>query len=429
MAFSPALELYHMATPLVTAYAERELKRRVAKGKENPARLDERRGISDLERPEGRLIWFHAASVGESLSVLDLIENLIDERPELNILMTTGTRTSADMIEKRLPDRTRHQFVPIDAVPFVENFLDHWKPDLAVWTESELWPALITRTAKRDIPMLLLNARMSRKSSRRWRWFRGMVGALLNRFDAIHAQDTISANNFKSVGAKAAKLTVTGSLKKDGGALPHDETERARISGLLEGRPVWLAASTHPGEEEIVAKAHRKIQGTTHRILLIIAPRHPERGPEIAQMLRADGWRIGVRSEGDDPDGIMDIYVADTLGEMGLWYRLAPFCFLGGSLVEIGGHNPYEPAALGSAILHGPFVESVAEIFESLDDAGGARLVTSVDELAAAAIDLTEPHKSAALAHVAWEISSSGAEAGEAARELIFEQLDRLEAK
>ncbi len=428
MGFSPALGLYHLATPLVTAYAKRELKRRVARGKEDPERLDERKGIASAKRPEGLLIWFHAASVGESLSILDLIEALLDERADLHVLITTGTRTSAELLEARLPDNTLHQFVPIDAPPFVERFLDHWKPDLAVWTESELWPALITRTAKRDIPMLLLNARMSRRSSRRWRWARGMAASLLNRFDAIHAQDTQSAQNFRVVGASKAKLSITGSLKKSSGALPHDEGERTRVANLLEGRPVWLAASTHPGEEELVAKAHRKVQGATHRILLIIAPRHPERGPGIAETLRADGWRVGLRSAGDDPDAVVDIYVADTLGEMGLWYRLAPFCFLGGSLVEIGGHNPFEPAALGSAILHGPYVESVAEIFEQLDDAGGSRLVRDADELGTAAVELIKPHKSAAMAHVAWEISSSGAEAGAAARDLILGYLDKVRA-
>lgn len=429
MAFSPALGLYRLATPLVTAYAKRRLNRRVARGKEHPDRLEERRGVASAPRPEGTLLWFHAASVGESLSILDLIENLLDDHPALNILVTTGTRTSAELLDKRLPDNTRHQFVPIDAVPFVERFLDHWRPDIAIWTESELWPALITCTARRDIPMLLLNARMSRKSARSWRWAKGMVASLLGRFDAIHAQDAASAENFLAVGADKAKLQVTGSLKKSGGALPHDEDERAQISGLLEARPVWLAASTHPGEEAMVAQAHRVLQGSTHRILLIIAPRHPERGPQIAEALRADGWRIGLRSAGDDPDALMDIYVADTLGEMGLWYRLAPFCFLGGSLVEIGGHNPFEPAALGSAILHGPHVESVAEVFEQLDDAGGARLVRTTEELGQAALDLTEPHKSAAMAHVAWEISSSGAEGETAARELIVGHLSRIEAR
>lgn len=424
MPFSPALAVYRIATPLLVSYANRVLAKRLESGKEDPVRVEERRGIASLERPHGRLVWFHAASVGEALSLLDLIDELGEEDPDLEFLITTGTRSSAEILKERMPEQTRHQFIPLDTIPFVKRFLNHWSPDLAVWTESELWPALITQTANRGVPMVLLNARMSDRSFNRWKWLSGMAGSLLNKFTKIFAQDSRSAQKLRRLGASEKNLLVSGSLKENNTALPHDESDRVQIASALEARPLWLAASTHPGEEEMVAQAHRSARRTAHRLLLIIAPRHPERGPDIAKRLRDAGWRVRVRSEGEDPDAVCDIYIADTLGEMGLWYRLAPFCFLGGSLSKIGGHNPFEPAALGSAILHGPYVDNAKEIYDRLDAAGGAKMVNNPEELASEVIRLIEPHQAAEMAHAAWEVSSSGAEASEAAKTLLLKLLD-----
>lgn len=425
MAFSPMLALYLAASRWMVPLANRKLASRLAEGKEDPDRINERRGIASQPRPKGELVWFHAASVGESLSLLDLIESLIDERPDLNVLITTGTRSSADLLESRLPDQTIHQFVPLDAQSFVQAFLEHWKPDVAVWTESELWPSLICETSERGIAMISLNTRISGDSYKKWLWVRGAARALLGKFDLFLAQDRITAKHLQRLGARANRVRINGSLKESSGALPHDEEERAEISAALETRPVWLAASTHPGEEEMAAEAQRIARRSAPRLLLIIAPRHPERGPAIAEMLRKAGWRVALRSEGVQPDAVIDIYIADTLGEMGLWYRLAPLNFLGGSLVEIGGHNPYEPAALGSAILHGPHIANAKDVYDRLDEVGGARLVKDADSLGAAVIDLLEPHKSAAMAHAAWEISSQGAQAAEAAFIEINAALDR----
>ncbi|EPX77790.1 3-deoxy-D-manno-octulosonic acid transferase [Litoreibacter arenae] len=429
MAFSPILALYLNASGWTVPLANRKLASRLADGKEDPARIEERRGIASCPRPRGELIWFHAASVGESLSLLDLIESLIDERPDLNVLITTGTRSSAELLAKRLPDQTIHQFVPLDTVPFVRSFLDHWKPDVAIWTESELWPALISETCERGIPMISLNTRMSRDSFKKWLWLRGTAGALLNKFDLFLTQDRITAKHLVRLGAPSKRVRVNGSLKESSGALPHDEAARATISAALETRPVWLAASTHPGEDEIVAEAQRIARRAAPRLLLIIAPRHPERGPAIAEMLRSEGWRVALRSEGAEPDAVIDIYLADTLGEMGLWYRIAPLCFVGGSLVEIGGHNPYEPAALGSAIIHGPHVANAKDVYDRLDEVGGAKQVTDARTLGDAVIDLLEPHRSAEMAHAAWEISSQGAQAAEAASVEIIAALDRAAEK
>ena len=415
MAFSPMLALYLAASRWMVPLANSKLASRLAEGKEDPNRIEERRGVASQPRPNGELIWFHAASVGESLSLLDLIESLIDEHPDLNVLITTGTRSSADLLGARLPDQTIHQFVPLDARPFVRSFLDHWKPDVAIWTESELWPALIHETHERGIKMISLNTRMSQQSFNKWRRVRGAARALLGKFDLFLTQDRVTAKHLLRLGAPSKKVRISGSLKESSAALPHNEEQRQEISAALETRPVWLAASTHPGEDEMAAEAQRIARRASPRLLLIIAPRHPERGPDIAAKLRNAGWRVALRSEGAPPDAVIDIYIADTLGEMGLWYRIAPINFLGGSLVDIGGHNPYEPAALGSAIIHGPHVQNAQDVYDRLDEAEAARLVKTPQDLGAAVIDLLEPQKSAAMAHAAWELSSQGAHAAEAA--------------
>jgi 3-deoxy-D-manno-octulosonic-acid transferase len=421
---SVGLGLYLFAANLWTGYANRTLTRRLEAGKEDPERIEERRGVPSIARPEGQLIWFHAASVGESLSLIDLITRLLHDDPGLNVLITTGTQTSAELLEKRLPMGAIHQFVPVDARPYVRKFLDHWKPDIAVWTESELWPGLIYETHLRGAAMVLLNARMSERSFKKWRWMRGTVRSLLGRFQVLLVQDELTRTRLETLGVDPSAMSVNGSLKQSGGALPYNEIDRASLAQSLGSRPIWLAASTHPGEEEIAATALEKSRRSTHRIMLIIAPRHPDRGPEIAKMLRDRGLRVELRSEGHEPSQNTDIYVADTLGEMGLWYRLAPISFVGGSLVEIGGHNPFEPAALGSAILHGPHVSSAAEVYEMLGSADAARLVNNADELAAAVVDLIEPQKAAKMAHAAWEVSSSGAEATDNALEVLQGLLD-----
>lgn len=410
-------------------YANRVLKKRLEAGKEDGDRLTERQGIAGCPRPEGTLIWFHAASVGESLSLLTLIDHILDDFPDVQVLITTGTKTSADLMKTRLPHQAVHQLVPVDARPFVRRFLDHWRPDIAVWTESELWPALIAETAARGTKMLLLNARMSTASHDKWRWLPGIARALLRRFDHIFVQDETTARHLRRLGANAATLEVTGSIKESAGALPHDEDARMHFADLFKTRPIWLAASTHEGEEELCAQAHRAALTASHRLLMILAPRHPERGPLIASDLRAEGFNVAVRSEGQEPDPATQIYLADTLGEMGLWYRLAPITFLGGSLVKVGGHNPYEPAALGSAILHGPHTESADDIYGLLDQAGGARKVKTAAELAKNVVELLEPDKAARLAHAAWEVTSSSAGALDKAHAKLADMLDDVEGR
>jgi 3-deoxy-D-manno-octulosonic-acid transferase len=420
---SIGLASYLAISERASGMAKRHIEDRKAKGKEDPARLSERFGEATQPRPDGLLVWFHAASVGESLSILELVRRLGDKRKDLSFLITTGTVTSANLMAGRLPQRALHQFVPVDVRPFVRQFLEHWKPDLAVWTESEIWPALMYEASAAKIPMVLINARISKTTSEGWRWFPGFAKSLMRRFEFVLAQDDVTAKNLRRLGVKRDRIEVTGTLKEGSAALPHDEAERTRFAAQLSGRPVWLAASTHPGEEEMVAKAHRQAARAAQRLLLIIAPRHPDRGPEIARHLRADGWDIAVRSEGETPNSATQIYLADTLGEMGLWYRIAPVSFLGGSLVEIGGHNPFEPAALGSAIIHGPHVFKVADIYERLAEVGATVEVKTVNDLVRAVGQVLSPDKAASMAHAAWEISSSGAEVTDRALELLVSYL------
>lgn len=425
MAISMALSAYLALSARATRYAERKLADRLAAGKEDADRLDERRGIASVARPDGPLLWFHAASVGESLSLLELIRRLGEERPELNFLVTTGTVTSAQVMAARLPVGAFHQFVPLDVLPWVRRFLDHWKPDLAIWTESELWPALLTETRAREIPMVLINARMSKASHDRWRWFlRPMVRKLLRKFDIAHVQDDITAGYLRRLGLPGDRLHVTGTLKEGAAALPVDEAERTRMARHLGGRPVWLAASTHEGEEEKVLEAHAQALRVNHRLLLILVPRHPNRADAVAALIDRLGLSVARRSEGELPDADTQVYLADTMGELGLWYRLAPISFVGGSLEPIGGHNPFEPAALGSAILHGPYVTNFVDIFQRLTESGASRLVTSPGSLAEAVNDLQNPDKAAELAHAAWEVCSSGANVTDDALEMLLDKLD-----
>uniref|UniRef100_UPI001B6C2944 3-deoxy-D-manno-octulosonic acid transferase n=1 Tax=Amaricoccus sp. TaxID=1872485 RepID=UPI001B6C2944 len=375
--------------------------------------------------PEGRLVWFHDARVGEAVSLLELLRRLEVGRPDLACLVTTVTLTSADLLAARLPDRVIHQFVPLDVAPWIERFLDHWRPDLAVWTESEIWPATLVAVSRRGVPMVLINARISSRSLKRWRLARGMARALLLRFDRILAQDDLAGEHLGELGADPARLEVTGSLKEGAAPLGHDEAERARIGRALAGRPVWLAASTHPGEEEVAATAHVAARRKLPMLALILAPRHPVRGDEVAAMLRARGLVVAQRSRDESLTADVDVYLADTLGEMGLWYRIAPVSFVGGSIAEVGGHNPFEPALLGSAILYGPHVRNFADGYSRLAAARAAVRVRDADELAAGLAATIAPDRAAAMAAAAWDAMSDGAEVTDRVLEVLGGYLDR----
>lgn len=421
---SLVLQLYLALSRRAGGFAWRALQRRREEGKEDPARIGERMGEAGLPRPEGELVWFHAASVGEAVSLLELLRRLQQTRPALTCLVTTVTVTSAEMMADRLPETCLHQYAPMDVVPWVDRFLAHWRPDVAVWTESELWPAMLAETYAAGVPMLLINARVSNRSFRRWRLLSGMARALFARFDRILAQDDLAGEQLAVLGADPDRLSVEGSLKEGAAPLPHDEAERVRIARAFGGRPVWLAASTHPGEEEIAIAAHVRARRLLPMLALILAPRHPDRGDAIAEMLRARGLTVAQRSKGEPVGADTDVYLADTLGEMGLWYRIAAVSFVGGSLVDVGGHNPFEPALLGSAIVHGPHVRNFVDGYRRLAEADAAVLVRSDADLGQAVAATMAPDRAAQLAAHAWEACSEGAQVTDAVLDAIGAALD-----
>ncbi len=373
-----ALRLYRLASQAVMpALAPRFLQWRLKRGKENPARLAERYGEASRPRPEGPLIWLHGASVGEMLAVIPLIERL--RAKNFAVLMTSGTVTSAALAEQRLPAGAVHQFIPLDAPQFVARFLDHWRPDLALFVESDLWPNLIVTCADREIPMILVNGRVSERSFKRWRFLPRAIAALLTRFDLCLAQSSGDAQRYGQLGAP--RISNIGNLKLDVPAPPADPPTLSKLAGIVLTRSVIAAASTHAGEEDKVIAAHRQLRPKYPTLLTIIAPRHPERGPGIAETAKEAGLSVALRSQGDLPKPEVDVFIADTLGELGLIYRLAPIVFMGGSLASRGGQNPIEAIRLGAAIVHGPHVWNFAEIYASLDDAHGAEVVADQEAL------------------------------------------------
>jgi 3-deoxy-D-manno-octulosonic-acid transferase len=367
-----ALRCYRLVSlAAAPTLAPRFLRWRLSRGKENAARLAERFGEASRPRPPGPLIWLHGASVGEMLAVIPLIERL--RAKDFAVLMTSGTVTSAALAEQRLPAGAVHQFVPLDAPQFVTRFLDHWRPDLALFVESDLWPNLILTCAERDIPMILVNGRLSERSFKRWRILPQVIAALLARFDLCLAQSTGDAQRYGQLGAP--RISNIGNLKLDVPAPPADPPTLSKLTGIVLTRSVIAAASTHPGEEDEIITAHRQLRAKHPMLLTIIAPRHPERGPAVAEAAKSAGLSVALRSHGDLPKPEVDVFVADTLGELGLIYRLAPIVFMGGSLASRGGQNPIEAIRLGAAIVHGPHVWNFAEIYQSLDAAHGAQLV------------------------------------------------------
>jgi 3-deoxy-D-manno-octulosonic-acid transferase len=371
------LRVYRKLSFAMVPLAPALIKSRLKRGKEDPERVGERRGLSLGTRPHGPLVWIHGASVGEVLAAAALIERL--RALNLRILLTSGTVTSAAIVAKRFPADVIHQYVPYDSPRYVARFLDHWRPSLALFIESDLWPNLILSSAARRVPMVLINGRMSQRSFPRWQRVQGTISALLEKFDICLAQSQTDADRFKALGSH--NVIVTGNLKLDVPAPPADANKLDMLMSMTRGRPVVVAASTHPGEEEILTETHRTLAGFFPGLLTVIVPRHPDRGEAIARMIEARGLHPSLRSREELPTATTDIYVADTMGELGLFYRLAPIVFMGGSLVEHGGQNPIEAIKLGASVVHGPHVFNFTDVYEALDSAGGARRAETPEAL------------------------------------------------
>ena len=392
-----SLTAYRLATYAAAPLAGALLSLRLNKGKEDPERVDERLGFTEAPRPTGPLVWLHGASVGETLSLLPLVERLTQSG--LHALVTSGTLTSARLMARRLPGHALHQFAPLDSPPFMRRFFRHWRPDLGLIAESEIWPNMIVEAGAAEVPLAMINARMSERSFRRWLKLPGLARALFGRFELSLAQSAADAARFQQLGAEARDI---GNMKFDAPAPPADPRELAELSGLVAGRRLWIAASTHPGEERAAAEAHQRLLAEFPDLLTIIAPRHPERGADVAEELAEMGLASRRRSQGARPDRDCGIYICDTMGELGLFYRLAGVVFLGKSLEKGGGQNPIEPAKLGCALLHGPDVGNFADVYAPLDAEGGAAVARDVEELAELLAKLfRDPGRLRAMARIA----------------------------
>ncbi len=368
---TPLLRLYRGLTGAIAPLAYRKVAAKLRAQDVPEERIAETRGQASLPRPGGTLVWFHAASVGESLSVLTLITRLTDRHPDLQVLITSGTATSAALIARRLPPRCRHQFAPLDTPSAVAAFYDHWCPAAGVFVESELWPNMLREGQARGVRLALLNARMSAKSVRGWQKWPATARAVLGTFDILIAQNDSNAENLAAMGAPRDRIRRGTNLKALSAPLPVDAEALAGLQAALGDRPVWLASSTHEGEEGIVLAAHKTLLGDHRDLCLLLIPRHPERGTAVAALIADAGLRFARRSAGEMPRDDHTVYLADTLGETGTFYAAAPIVFVAGSLKPIGGHNPFEPAQAGAAILTGPHRANFAETYDALL-AGGA---------------------------------------------------------
>ncbi|WP_428148928.1 3-deoxy-D-manno-octulosonic acid transferase [Brevundimonas sp.] len=372
---------YRLLTRALEPLAPRFLDARVRQGKEDLVRVDERLGVAGLARPDGDLIWLHGVSVGETLSLLPVVERVVKARPDLTVLVTSGTATSAELLARRLPPGVIHQFAPVDGPGAVAAFLDHWRPSLGVLVESELWPNLILAARDRNIPLALVSARITEKTAAGWARFPASARELLSAFRLVMPQDDTSAVRLQNLGARVDGQV---NLKLSGAPLPHDAPAFTSLSAAIGDRPVVVAASTHEGEEIAIVRA---LDHLAESLCLILVPRHPDRGPEIATALTRDGYRFALRSRGSQPNAGTDIYVADTLGELGLFLRLADVVVMGGSFGSFlgrepwGGHNPLEPARLGKPAVAGPDASNWQAVTADLVHAGGLQLVATPGDL------------------------------------------------
>ena len=405
------LQLYKSISSAGEPLFDALLAARARKGKEVPARLDERRGKATLSRPATSLIWIHAASVGESQSALILVDRLLKQTQGTQILMTTGTVSSAAMMQKNLPAGAIHQFYPLDHPAWVSSFLDHWQPDLVLWMESELWPNMLTEIKRRTIPAILVNARLSEKSFRRWKRIRNSAKQILGAFSLVLTQSETEASRYKALGA--SQVNATGNLKYSARPLSFNETDLKILTGSIGQRPIWLFASTHKGEESMACRIHQSLKSRFPDLLTVLVPRHPDRRDELANICRQNHLSFVLRGESKKmPAHETDIYIADTFGELGLFYRLAPLACIGRSFSDDGGggHNPIEAAQLHCAALYGPNVQFQKDLYEEMSASGGALPLGNERELAEMVNDmLADPKKTEAMQKAGFEFTQTKA--------------------
>jgi len=390
---------YRLLTTALSPLLPLWLRRRARVGKENPARLPERFGIASRARPDGELFWMHGASVGETTMLLPVIDALLEAYPKAHVLVTSGTVTSAKLMENRLPKRASHQYAPLDTRKAVRRFLTHWQPDLAIWAESEIWPNLVLETNARHIPMALINARMSQKSLKGWTKRKSFAAQIFNCFDYIQAANTDTARGLSAITEQ--DLAVFANLKTAAAPLPFNAAEKAEFESVIGNRPIWCAASTHPGEDEIILAAHKQILASHPDALLLLAPRHPERRHDILALARNLELSVQLHSGEGQLGNDTAIYMFDTIGDMGLAFSLTPLTLMCGSLREgLFGHNPLEPAQHNSAVFTGPHIESFKDTYEDMFAFGAADTILDNMLIAKTISDLFSQPEILAAKHV-----------------------------
>ena len=362
------------------------IKKRIEIGKEDKKRFNERIGRPTKERPEGKLIWFHGASVGESVSMLPLINKLLEANPDAHIMVTTGTTTSADIMAKRLPNRAFHQYIPIDNPSFTKRFIKYWQPNLVLWFESDFWPAMLSSIKRRNIPLILVNGRISNKSFKRWQQFDFISKELLSCFTFCLGQSEEDAYRLRVLGAKDS--TCLGNLKFAGLPIPVDEEKKQEIISQIGDKQVFCISSTHANEEQMLGKHFNRLLEKHPNTFIIIAPRHPNRGNDIKQQIQDLGFTVSLRSNEEKITAKTQVYIADTIGELGIWYGISPIVFIGGSLIPHGGQNFMEPSRLKDAVIVGPYMHNFTEAMQRAQKANGIIQVNDSEEVMNTVIQL-----------------------------------------
>ncbi|WP_114287564.1 3-deoxy-D-manno-octulosonic acid transferase [Candidatus Halocynthiibacter alkanivorans] len=425
MGRSLTLSLYLAAARRGDAIVRRRLLRRDG----TPAHARQRMGQSPGPRPEGPVVWLHLARPEFFSHVRDLLHRMADQRPELCFVLTVPQHNAQTLDPADLPNGSKMILAPSDTGRSVRNFLDHWRPELCIWVGLDLRPLLCVETERRDIAMLAIDGPQVQVLQRNWRWFPGLTGAIMSRFSRTLVKDASAAIRRRKLGVPPRSIEELGQLEETTPALPCNEAERDALASDIAARPVWLAAQICGEEDEIIMQAHCAALKRAHRLLLILVPDDPARASEIAGRYALEGLSVAIRSEGQDPGPEIQVYIADYEDEMGLWYRLAPLSFMGRSIGAGGGITPNDPAALGSAILHGPNVHNFRDAYARLAAAGATILVRDAEQLSAAIELLQAPDKPAVMAHAAWDISSSAAEVTDRLIQLGFEAIDLREER
>ena len=398
---------------------------RLWSGKEDKDRFKEKLGEYERARPNSKLIWFHGASVGETLSIIGLIKEITKINDKLEFLITSGTKTSSQVLSMRMPKNAVHQFVPMDTPRAVKLFLKHWRPDFAIWVESEIWPRLLIETSKTKIPMWLVNGSMSLRSYKKWRYVPLSMQYLYNKFEKIYLRDERSAGFLNQLGLSSENFTVYGSLKADQEKLEFRKSDLKEVKKSLKDKRVWLAASTHAGEEETVLKAHKHLLEVDKDIFLVLVPRHPERGKELMKLARSLNLNSSLRSKSRKINSTDQVHIGDTLGELGLWYELTHVSFIGGSITKNGGHNPYEAILADTFIIHGPETFNFEEIYRQLDERNFGKKIINSKQLFQEVLDLFNRDKLAIGFTKAKELIASDKKKIKTLANQIYDQLKR----